>query len=112
MPLRNLSLRRGASQLCARAGRTASPSVLRIGTLEDGLLSAPATMTLLDVSILFIDTLAARAYFPQVWDIKPSLFDKDAPFPSSRPFSQIKHNCQTVSYFGTSSSSYAQCDLI
>ena len=32
----------------------------------------------------------------EVWDIKPSLFDKEAPFPSSRPFSQIKHNCQTV----------------
>ncbi|EJF66005.1 WD40 repeat-like protein [Dichomitus squalens] len=31
----------------------------------------------------------------RLWDVKPSLFDKDAPFPSSRPFSQIKHNCQT-----------------
>ncbi|KAI0362290.1 WD40 repeat-like protein [Trametes cingulata] len=31
----------------------------------------------------------------RLWDIKPSWFDKDAPFPSSRPFSQIKHNCQT-----------------
>ena len=31
-----------------------------------------------------------------VWDMQPSWFDKDAPFPTSRPFSQIKHNCQTV----------------
>ncbi|KAI1794521.1 WD40 repeat-like protein [Ganoderma leucocontextum] len=31
----------------------------------------------------------------RLWDIKPSLLDKDAPFPSSRPFGQIKHNCQT-----------------
>ncbi|KAI0636806.1 WD40 repeat-like protein [Trametes polyzona] len=31
----------------------------------------------------------------RLWDIKPSWFDKDATFPSSRPFSQIKHNCQT-----------------
>ncbi|TFK86915.1 WD40 repeat-like protein [Polyporus arcularius HHB13444] len=31
----------------------------------------------------------------RIWDMPPSWFDKDAPFPSSRPFSQIKHNCQT-----------------
>lgn len=33
-----------------------------------------------------------------VWDIKSSWLDKEAPFPSSRPFSQIKHNCQTVGF--------------
>ncbi|KAI0709427.1 WD40 repeat-like protein [Earliella scabrosa] len=31
----------------------------------------------------------------RLWDMQPSWFDKDAPFPTSRPFSQIKHNCQT-----------------
>ncbi|KAI0831479.1 WD40 repeat-like protein [Trametes gibbosa] len=31
----------------------------------------------------------------RLWDIRPSWCDKDAVFPSSRPFSQIRHNCQT-----------------
>ncbi|KAI0780766.1 WD40 repeat-like protein [Trametes elegans] len=31
----------------------------------------------------------------RLWDIRPTWLDKDAVFPSSRPFSQIKHNCQT-----------------
>ncbi|KAI0673056.1 WD40-repeat-containing domain protein [Trametes maxima] len=31
----------------------------------------------------------------RLWDVKPSWFEKDAVFPSSRPFSQIRHNCQT-----------------
>ncbi|KAH9901093.1 WD40 repeat-like protein [Cubamyces lactineus] len=31
----------------------------------------------------------------RLWDIKPTWMDKDATFPTSRPFSQIKHNCQT-----------------
>ncbi|KAI8998489.1 WD40 repeat-like protein [Trametes punicea] len=40
------------------------------------------------VSTSYDDTL-------RLWDIKPSWFDKDAAFPTSRPFSMIKHNCQT-----------------
>ncbi|KAI0748287.1 WD40 repeat-like protein [Daedaleopsis nitida] len=31
----------------------------------------------------------------RLWDINPSWFDKDAKFPTSRPFSTVKHNCQT-----------------
>ncbi|KAI0807417.1 WD40 repeat-like protein [Fomes fomentarius] len=31
----------------------------------------------------------------RLWDMKPSWYDKDAQFPTSRPYSQIKHNCQT-----------------
>lgn len=41
---------------------------------------------------------AASPYLFTVWDIKSSWLDKEAPFPSSRPFSQIKHNCQTVGF--------------
>lgn len=35
--------------------------------------------------------------FSAVWDIKGSLMQRDATFPSSRPIKQIRHNCQTVS---------------
>lgn len=31
-----------------------------------------------------------------VWDFKPSVFDKDAKFPSTRPLAQLNHDCQTV----------------
>ncbi|KAH9952172.1 WD40 repeat-like protein [Amylocystis lapponica] len=31
----------------------------------------------------------------RLWDISSTLLSRDTPFPSSRPFSQIKHNCQT-----------------
>ncbi|GBE82037.1 WD40 repeat-like protein [Sparassis latifolia] len=31
----------------------------------------------------------------RLWDISDKFLQRDSPFPSSRPFSQIKHNCQT-----------------
>jgi WD repeat-containing protein 76 len=31
-----------------------------------------------------------------VWDIESSRFESSSPFPSSRPFSRLHHNCQTV----------------
>lgn len=37
-----------------------------------------------------------RLSSPPVWDFKPSIFDKDAKFPSTRPFAQLNHDCQTV----------------
>ncbi|KAJ8482107.1 hypothetical protein ONZ45_g15069 [Pleurotus djamor] len=40
------------------------------------------------VSTSYDDTL-------RLWDIKPSSFDTADVFPSSRPFSRIRHNCQT-----------------
>ncbi|KAJ6630858.1 WD40-repeat-containing domain protein [Mycena sp. CBHHK59/15] len=40
------------------------------------------------VSTSYDDTL-------RLWDIEPARFESSAPFPSSRPFSRIRHNCQT-----------------
>ncbi|KAJ7285780.1 WD40 repeat-like protein [Mycena rebaudengoi] len=40
------------------------------------------------VSTSYDDTL-------RLWDIEPSKFESAGPFPSSRPFSSIRHNCQT-----------------
>ncbi|KAJ7940584.1 WD40-repeat-containing domain protein, partial [Mycena leptocephala] len=40
------------------------------------------------VSTSYDDTL-------RLWDIEPAKFESSAPFPSSRPFSRIRHNCQT-----------------
>jgi WD40 repeat protein len=34
-----------------------------------------------------------------VWDIESSRFESSSSFPSSRPFSRLKHNCQTVRIF-------------
>ena len=31
-----------------------------------------------------------------VWDVKSSALDSDEKFPSSRPFEEISHDCQTV----------------
>ncbi|KAJ7343432.1 WD40-repeat-containing domain protein [Mycena albidolilacea] len=31
----------------------------------------------------------------RLWDIEPAKFESSAPFPSSRPFNRIRHNCQT-----------------
>ncbi|KAJ7111568.1 WD40-repeat-containing domain protein [Mycena crocata] len=31
----------------------------------------------------------------RLWEIEPSKFENSAPFPSSRPFNRIRHNCQT-----------------
>ncbi|KAJ7109432.1 WD40-repeat-containing domain protein [Mycena epipterygia] len=40
------------------------------------------------VSTSYDDTL-------RLWNIEPVTFESSAPFPSSRPFSRIRHNCQT-----------------
>ncbi|EPQ58018.1 WD40 repeat-like protein [Gloeophyllum trabeum ATCC 11539] len=40
------------------------------------------------VSTSYDDTL-------RLWDIRPAAFDKGTTLPSFRPFSQIRHNCQT-----------------
>ncbi|KAJ6547617.1 WD40-repeat-containing domain protein [Mycena capillaripes] len=40
------------------------------------------------VSTSYDDTL-------RLWDIEPAKFENSAPFPSSRPFTRIRHNCQT-----------------
>ncbi|KAJ7685238.1 WD40-repeat-containing domain protein [Mycena polygramma] len=40
------------------------------------------------VSTSYDDTL-------RLWDIEHAKFESSAPFPSSRPFSRIRHNCQT-----------------
>ncbi|KAH9981161.1 WD40-repeat-containing domain protein [Lactifluus volemus] len=31
----------------------------------------------------------------RIWDVRPSLMTKDAPFPSLKPFCRLRHNCQT-----------------
>ncbi|KAF7338255.1 DNA damage-binding protein CMR1 [Mycena venus] len=31
----------------------------------------------------------------RLWEIEPAKFESSAPFPSSRPFTRIRHNCQT-----------------
>lgn len=40
------------------------------------------------VSTSYDDTL-------RLWDFSPSCFAKNSPFPSARPFSRLRHNCQT-----------------
>ncbi|KAJ6596949.1 WD40-repeat-containing domain protein [Mycena vulgaris] len=40
------------------------------------------------VSTSYDDTL-------RLWDIEPAKLENSAPFPSSRPFNRIRHNCQT-----------------
>ncbi|KAJ7452352.1 WD40-repeat-containing domain protein [Mycena galericulata] len=40
------------------------------------------------VSTSYDDTL-------RLWDIAPAAFEASGPFPSSRPFTRIRHNCQT-----------------
>ena len=61
------------------------------------------------VSTSYDDTIRCKSYgirghfeciesMSLVWDYRPSVFVKEEPFPSARPFSQIKHNCQTVNF--------------
>jgi hypothetical protein len=60
------------------------------------------------VSTSYDDNLRCELFCPShssyssrclVWDIESSKFESSSPFPSSRPFSRLHHNCQTVRVF-------------
>ena len=58
----------------------------------------------LDVGLLPCVLRAIEFIGVAVWDITSSALDGDDKFASSRPFTQISHDCQTVGHSNTSHS--------
>ena len=90
-----LSLKEVKARYAAN-GVTTNLSVLRTGTHEGVKSSAHAMMMRCDVSA---NDRPTASYSPKtyvVWDFDSHLFDSKDPFPKSKPFSRISHNCQTV----------------
>lgn len=96
MPWLTLTIRRKVWACSGANGLTTNHVALRTGTLAEGRLSVRAMMTPCDVGTIICVALGVLLSDLVVWNLDSSALNSSDPFKSFKPFSRIRHNCQTV----------------